>query len=207
MPDQNWNQLWESNFQPVYIEDKIQVRASFHEPKAGYLIDILIDPKMSFGTGHHETTQMMMQSMLELDFTQKKVLDFGAGTGILSVLAEKLGASQILAVDYDPWCIASINENVALNACKAIEANQSDSPPVHDSFDIILANINKNVLLEHAELLTSLSISSGFLILSGLLSNDYEDISSIYSRLWEKEYALKSINNWISIVYTNKKIV
>ncbi len=204
VPEQNWNQLWESNFQPVFIDGRIQVRASFHAPKPEFQFDILIDPKMSFGTGHHETTQMMMQSMLELDFNQKEAFDFGAGTGILSVLAEKMGAKKIVAIDNDDWCMRSIEENITLNACSAIEYYKSDSPEIGKTYDIILANINKNVLIEHAQRLSNLTQLNGFLILSGLLSSDYEEIASVYANYWSKVLAKKSINNWISITYTNK---
>ncbi len=176
IPEQNWNQLWEANFQPVVVDDFIVVRADFHEPIAGVEYEIVITPKMSFGTGHHATTFMMMQQMRQLDFTQKSVFDFGTGTGVLAILAEKLGAQKVLAVDNDEWSIANAAENLQRNNCGKTELRKADNTLLNESFDIILANINKNVILDNFETLVHLLVPGGCILFSGLLKEDEIDI-------------------------------
>ena len=139
----NWNQLWESNFEPVVVEDFVAVRADFHEPVKQARLEIIIAPKMSFGTGHHATTYMMMREMKEIDFTNKTVFDFGTGTGVLAILAEKLGAMNIVAVDNDEWSISNAEENIARNHCSVIQLKWAEKPLLQQPHDIILANINK----------------------------------------------------------------
>ena len=176
IPAQNWNAVWESNFQPIVVEDFVGVRAAFHATMKGVVHEVVITPKMSFGTGHHATTWMMMRQMKEIDFNNKVVFDFGTGTGVLAILAEKLNAKEIIAADIDDWSIENAKENISLNQCKRILILQSDSMSTDDVFDIILANINKNVLLENMEKMAGQLKKNGVLLLSGLLTADETDI-------------------------------
>ncbi len=173
---QNWNAVWESNFQPVVVDDFVAVRADFHEPIKGVEQEIVITPKMSFGTGHHATTFMMMQEMRRIDFTGKTVFDFGTGTGVLAILAEKLGAANILAVDIDEWSIENAQENLERNDCKRVRIEQADSANVNQRFDVILANINKNVILDNMQTLAGQLEAGGIILFSGLLKEDQPDI-------------------------------
>ena len=126
IPDQNWNQVWENNYEPVQVGNFAGIRAQFHQPLAGVKFELLITPKMSFGTGHHATTYMMLDWMREFDFTGKTVLDMGTGTGVLAIMAEKLGASRIIAIDIDDWSIENAKENIEVNGCRRIQLLQSD---------------------------------------------------------------------------------
>ncbi|MBS1523248.1 MAG: 50S ribosomal protein L11 methyltransferase [Bacteroidetes bacterium] len=173
----NWNEVWESNFEPIQIRDKVYVRATFHQPKPEFPLEIVIDPKMAFGTGHHETTSMMMDLMLDADFTGKNVLDMGCGTGILAIMASKLGAKDITAIDYDPVCYDSTIENSALNHVdniKAICGSKEVIPNVQ--FDIILANINRNILLDQMEGYSEVLKSGGNIYFSGFYESPDLDI-------------------------------
>ena len=174
--NKNWNALWESSFEPVVVDDFAAVRAHFHRPIAGVTHDLLITPKMSFGTGHHATTYMMMQLMRDIDFSKKTVFDFGTGTGILAILAEKMGAKQIYAIDIDDWCIENTLENLELNGCTRIKVKQSTEPPPSEKFEVVLANINKNILLAEMENIAGGITNSGIALLSGLLIADEDDI-------------------------------
>ncbi len=169
---QNWNQLWESNFEPITVDDFVGVRASFHEPVPQVQHEIIITPKMSFGTGHHATTWMMMKEMQSIDFTGKKVFDFGTGTGILAILAEKLGASEVLAMDHDDWCIQNATESLDTNGCGRVILMKGDTADVMQQFDVILANINRNIIEGNLRFLVSNLAGKGTLLLSGLLAND-----------------------------------
>ncbi|MEO8116124.1 MAG: 50S ribosomal protein L11 methyltransferase [Bacteroidota bacterium] len=170
----NWNAEWEANFQPVIIENKIAVRANFHTPIEGMQHEIVITPKMSFGTGHHATTYLMIAEMCTLNFSGKRVFDFGAGTGILSILAEKLGASEIFSIDNDPLSTENFMENMEANFCKNIFYTEKDMPPVQEKFDIILANINKHILQEFLPALSKMLYPKGQLLISGILQNDVD---------------------------------
>ncbi len=176
----NWNKKWEEDFQPVLVNDFVGIRATFHAPLEKVLHEIIITPKMSFGTGHHATTFLMIQQMKEIDFVGKTVLDFGTGTGILAILATKLGASNILAIDYDEWSITNTIENIEQNGCSNIRVVQLSTIPSAEKFDIILANINLNVILISLKEIVSSSISGTYILLSGfLLENETAIISSI----------------------------
>ncbi len=170
--DTNWNAVWESNFQPVIVDDFVAIRADFHEPIAGVEHDIVITPKMSFGTGHHATTYMMIQQMRKTNFTGKAVLDFGTGTGVLAVLAEKLGAKNILAIDNDDWSIANAAENIERNNCTRIKLEKTESLQEDEQFDIILANINRNVILDNFSSMIKKLSPEGIILLSGFMSED-----------------------------------
>lgn len=168
----NWNQQWEANFEPVYVEQFAGIRADFHPPLKQVEHEIVITPKMSFGTGHHATTWLVMKEMQSIDFTGKSVLDFGTGTGILAILAEKLGAARVLAIDYDEWSIRNAEENILANHCDRISLEQMESIPTGDQYDIILANINLNVLVAHMPVIASVTRSGGVVIFSGVLHTD-----------------------------------
>jgi ribosomal protein L11 methyltransferase len=144
------------------VDHFVAVRADFHEPIKDVKYEIIITPKMSFGTGHHATTYMMMEQMRDANFTDKIVFDFGTGTGVLAILAEKMGAKKIMAIDSDEWSIENANENIKRNNCTAIELQLTNTADVKSEFDIILANINKNIILENLELLESSSCPEGY---------------------------------------------
>jgi ribosomal protein L11 methyltransferase len=152
IPQKNWNEVWESNFEPIEIGGKVFVRATFHQPRPEFPYEIVIDPKMAFGTGHHETTSMMLELMLENNFAGKKVLDMGCGTGILAIMASQLGSTRITAIDNDPVCYDSTVENARLNQIENITALCGSKEIIPDEqFDTILANINRNILLDQME--------------------------------------------------------
>lgn len=169
----NWNERWESDFQPVEIADFCRVRASFHAFQPGFEHDIVINPKMSFGTGHHETTFMMIETMQQLDFKGRDVLDFGSGTGILAILAGQLGAQKVIGVEIESMAVENSNENKLINQQPDIffiEGQLQDIP--NQQFDIILANINRKVLLESLPQLKEVLHRQGHLMLSGILRED-----------------------------------
>jgi ribosomal protein L11 methyltransferase len=179
LAERNWNEEWERNFQPVVVDDFCAIRAHFHAPIKGVEHELVITPKMSFGTGHHATTFMMMQAMRDLDFRGKKVLDFGTGTGVLAILAERLGAGSVLAIDNDDWSIANAEENIEANACNKLILKKVDSLLALDErFDILLANINKHVILAEMTAMGQHLVEGGVIILSGLLEDDYKDIEN-----------------------------
>lgn len=205
LPQQNWNAVWESNFEPVIVEDFCAVRAHFHEPIIHVTHEILITPKMSFGTGHHATTYMMMQQMQDLDFINKEVFDFGTGTGILSILAEKLGAAKILAIDNDEWSIENTAENIEKNNCRKITATFSSNIPSDKAFDIILANINRNVILQYFSQLKQVVKENGYILFSGLLREDKAIIEKTAREYGLQLVKYKERNNWISLLFLNEK--
>src|ERR1700761_3734995 len=177
IPQKNWNEVWESNFEPIIIGDKIYVRATFHEPRPEFEYEIVIDPKMAFGTGHHQTTSMMLELMLENDIAGKKILDMGCGTGILAIMAAKLGATDITAIDYDPVCYDSTIENAQLNNIPNIKALWGSKEVIPDEqYDVILANINRNILLDQMERYSQALKTDGELYLSGFYESPDLDI-------------------------------
>lgn len=200
---QNWNAEWERNFHPIIVGNRCMVRAPFH-PAAEVEYDIVIEPKMSFGTGHHETTHMMLQHILDMDVQGKSVLDMGCGTGVLAILAKKKGAGPVDAIDIDEWCYLNTQENIERNDCESIAAFQGDSSLLKGKkYDVILANINRNILLEDIPVYAECLNSGGILLLSGFYLEDLNAISSKcgeYGLKFEKN--LKK-NNWISAKYVN----
>lgn len=174
---QNWNKKWEESYDPINVDNEVFVRATFHEAKPEIPLEIIINPKMSFGTGHHETTYLMMKSQLEIDHKNKVVLDAGCGTGILSILAGKLGAESLVAYDNDPWVKDNIEENFKINNTKSeILIGTVLDLSFSKEFDIILANINKNILLHDIPYYADLLAASGRLLLSGFYVHDLPDI-------------------------------
>lgn len=194
---QNWNEVWESNFQPVIIDDFVAIRASFHKPVPNVQYEIIITPKMSFGTGHHATTYMMIQQMRKIDFASKSVLDFGTGTGVLAILAEKLGAKEIVALDNDEWSIANALENIQNNNCSCVTVIKADSAKLDNQFDIILANINKNVILDNLPNLVKQLKTGGAVLLSGLLLEDRREILEAISSFGIECKNQTERNNWL----------
>lgn len=193
----NWNALWESNFEPIRVDNFVGVRADFHAKMQDIAYELIITPKMSFGTGHHATTYLMMAEMEKIDFKNKTVFDFGTGTGILAILASKLGAAQVLATDIDQWCIDNSLENIEKNYCTNIEVRLSDKADQQDTFDIIIANINKNVLMSAIPILEQQLAKNGTILLSGLLSEDEIDIMQIAKSVKLDCQHKNSKNGWI----------
>ena len=204
LEDQNWNKVWESNFQPVVVDDFCAIRADFHAPIPDVAFDIVITPKMSFGTGHHATTYMMLQQMRNMDIAGKTVFDFGTGTGILAILAEKLGATSISAIDIDDWSIENARENIERNGCSKIRVELSSAIPAR-SFDIILANINRNVILHYLPALKKAMRRDGLLLLSGLLSADEKEIVEACRKEGLECIKQTEKNTWISLLFVNSK--
>jgi ribosomal protein L11 methyltransferase len=179
LAERNWNEEWEKNFQPVVVDDFCAIRAHFHAPVSGVEHELLITPKMSFGTGHHATTFMMIRAMRAIDFRGKRVLDFGTGTGVLAILAERLGAADAIAIDNDDWSIANAQENIENNGCKCLKVSKEDKlSNLPGGFDIILANINKHVILAEMAQMGQHLARGGVILLSGLLEDDYKDIEN-----------------------------
>ena len=199
----NWNAEWEKAYEPIEVADQVRVRASFHESDVRFRYDIVINPKMSFGTGHHETTAMMLEHQLGLDFAGKSVLDVGSGTGILAVLAAKMGARDVLAFDIEEWAVENARENADLNKCPQITVFQGtiDDVDPSDHYDIILANINRNVLLAEIPLYTSLLTDNGHLLVSGFYETDAPDIAqkAMETGLTTSNTLVR--NQWTSLVF------
>jgi ribosomal protein L11 methyltransferase len=201
MEQENWNATWERNFHPIRVGDQCEVRAPFHE-KSKVPYDIVIEPKMSFGTGHHETTHMMLQCILAHDFKGKSVLDMGCGTGVLAILAEMRGAASVEAIDIDNWCYLNAKENVERNDCKNITVFEGDATLLNNQkYDVIIANINRNILLSDIPVYSKCLTENGQLFLSGFYK---EDIPLITEKCNENglriEKNLKK-NNWVAVKY------
>ncbi len=203
IPHQNWNAVWESNFQPIIVDDFCSVRASFHAPIEGVKHDLVIDPKMTFGTGHHETTYMMMQWMEKIDFSAKKVFDYGCGTGILAILAEKLGATAIDAVDIERPSYESTIENAEINACHTITTFHGTLDAIKTTgYDVILANINRNVILASLPRLAEQLTPNGILLLSGILQQDEDILREGIAAAKLKFEGLLSRGKWLALKVT-----
>jgi ribosomal protein L11 methyltransferase len=177
----NWNEEWEKNFLPVMIGDFCAIRASFHHPIPSVRNEIIITPKMSFGTGHHPSTYLMIKAMSKIDFVGKSVFDFGTGTGVLSILAEKMGAGAIFATDIDDWSIENALENISVNKSRNIEIEKTGDIPTRRKFDIILANINKNVIINRLDQIRQQLTLRGVLLICGLLELDSEECIQRFS--------------------------
>ena len=200
---QNWNETWERNFKPIRIGSDCVVRAHFHE-KIEVKYDLIITPKMSFGTGHHETTQMMLFFLLVTDCTEKSVLDMGSGTGVLSILAEKKGAKSVLAVDFDQWCVENTNENLVLNHSRKVEALLGSKVPKGASYDLILANINRNVLLVQISDYAAQLNTGGYLIMSGFFNKDLKSIQKCCASVHLKFIRSFKENNWVAASFSKQ---
>lgn len=202
----NWNEEWEKNYDPIQIDDRCLVRASFHPATEKVPYEIIINPRMSFGTGHHATTYLMLSQQLEIEHTDKRVLDAGCGTGILAIMAEKRGASEVIAYDNNSWTIENAPENVGLNQCQNIQILEGtiDTLNLSGKFDIILANINKNVLLDEMSEYVSYLNTPGVLILSGFYETDSEDLKQMAVKLGLVCQKVATRNDWAALVFDKK---
>lgn len=202
IPKENWNEEWEKNYDPIAVGDQIYVRATFHEAKPDVPYEIIINPQMSFGTGHHETTHQLLALQLDVDHKGKKVLDVGSGTGILAIMAAKLGAKSVAATDIDDWCIENALENFGLNN---IEAEFVKQGTIHelglkDQYEIILANINTHVLLDEMAEYNKLLADGGHLFLSGFYEMDKPQILALATELGLKEVKSTTEKNWVALL-------
>jgi ribosomal protein L11 methyltransferase len=204
IPAQNWNQLWEKDFSPVILPN-LTILAPFHGDEFRKHRYIEIEPKMSFGTGHHDTTALMCNAMDEIDFQQKKVLDMGTGTGLLAILAEYQGAAQVTAVDVEAWAVENAKENAARNQCQKVMVRQGDIDCVQNGpFDVIVANINKNVLLNHLPEYDKLLEKKGMLLLSGFFSFDNEEMIQSATNCNFQIHKTYDKNNWSCLLFFKK---
>ncbi len=198
LEDTNWNAVWESNFQAVSISDFCHIRANFHPQQTGFEHQIEISPKMAFGTGHHETTAMMIAQMAKLDFKGKQILDYGCGTGILAVLADMLGSKAVEAIDIDKNSVDNTLEHIALNKVQNVQVAQGDLEVLSQSkYHIILANINRGVLMQQAERLYDLIEDNGTLLMSGILESDRNLIEEKYLNLGLKIISVEQSGEWL----------
>ena len=199
----NWNTEWEKSFNPIIVDSLCAVRAPFHKPfNTEY--DIVIEPKMSFGTGHHETTHMMIQHILKNDFKRKTVLDMGCGTGVLAIFAEMKGASKVDAIDIDNWCYINSLENVERNNCKSITVYEGDAKLLKGkTYDIIIANINRNILLQDLEQYAECLSQNGTLFLSGFYEHDIKIIEAECNKYMLNLVETLERNNWVSLKLLN----
>jgi ribosomal protein L11 methyltransferase len=204
--NKNWNAEWEKNYAPIIVEDKCLVRATFHENLGDYQYEIIITPKMSFGTGHHATTYLMIKHQMSINHQNKRVLDAGCGTAILAVMAEKLGAKEVLAYDIDEWSIENAPENVALNDSKniTVQGGTIRSIKIDGTFDIILANINKNVLLDELEDYSKFIVDNGYVILSGFYIEDNDDVIAKANEAGLYLESKSDKDNWSSLIFIKK---
>ena len=201
MPKVNWNEEWEKNYDPIAVDDLVYVRASFHESQPGFRHEIVINPKMSFGTGHHATTYQVLRLQGEIDHQGKRVLDVGSGTGILAIMAHLLGAREVEAFDIDDWCVDNGNENFDLNGLTTrmgLGTIRQENP--QGPFDIILANINKNVLLDELKIYADLLLSDGYLLLSGFYTEDIEDLVQEANKHGLELLKTSSKDNWAALI-------
>jgi ribosomal protein L11 methyltransferase len=203
---QNWNAVWESDFQPVNVEDKLHIIAPFHQKPATNGLVVEIQPQMSFGTGHHQTTWMMSKALLELDKIPESVLDMGTGTGILAILVEKLGAKDILAIDIEEWSADNTRENAKRNGCKNITTLHGDVDLIeHKKFGLILANINKNVLKSHMERYRDSLNKNGVLMLSGFFETDVQELLKFAESLGFVKQKMFVRETWAALQLELKK--
>lgn len=200
IPDVNWNEKWEREFEPIIMDREVAIRAHFHEPILTVKHEIVITPKMSFGTGHHATTQGMLAQMGFMEWSGRKVFDYGTGTGVLAIYAEKLGAASVIANDIDPWSEENAKENVERNACKNIDVRLGGLEVIPEiDFDCILANINLNVLRESMPILfQKLKKNRNGMILSGILVENEDDIKDIINS-FSVDYEIVNRNNWLTV--------
>jgi ribosomal protein L11 methyltransferase len=195
--DQNWNKKWESNFEPITVERFCRIRASFHSPDPEFTMELVIEPKMAFGTGHHQTTWLMIYEMFQIDIDNKAVLDMGCGTGILAIVAEKRGASSVTAIDNDRWAYENAIENAEKNSCNKIKTVLGDASALgSEKFDVILANINLNILVSDMPTYINNMNSGGLLIMSGILTDDIFKLTKTAKQQGLNITQSKSKNGW-----------
>ena len=199
MPDKDWNELWEASYQPVVVNERCRVRAPFHEPDPNFEFDLVIEPKMSFGTANHETTAQIITLMLETDFKGKDVLDMGSGTAVLAILAKKLGAARTVAIDNDEWAYRNAFTNCELNGINDIEIVLGDANAIGDAkYDVVLANINRNILLRDMHHYVEAMKPQAHIFFSGFYSEDLDSIREEAVRLGLHYVRHLSRNNWVA---------
>jgi len=199
--EENWNQQWEYGIEPVIVNEFAGIRPSFSKPIDKVKFDLIITPKMSFGTGHHATTFLMLELMQHINFKNKTVIDFGTGTAVLAILAEKCGAKKVFAVDYDEWSIENAKENIETNHCKNITLKQQDNLAGIQPADMILSNINLNVLKSESSSISSLLKSGSFLLVSGFLFSDEKEMQQIFEEKNLVKKQTKSLGEWLAILF------
>jgi ribosomal protein L11 methyltransferase len=206
IPQQNWNAKWESSFDPVVVESYLSIVAPFHDKSSQTGMVVEIEPKMSFGTGHHQTTYLMSKALFELDAIPDRVLDMGTGTGVLAIVAEKLGAKEVLAVDIEDWSVENTIENAARNNCHSIQAVCGDIDVLksEEPFGLILANINKNVLKAHLPTYSQLLPSGGILLLSGFFDTDVSELLLKAEECALEKMRIFNKDNWAAIQLIKK---
>lgn len=201
--DQNWNEVWESRFEPVVIAGRIYVRAPFHPARNDIDFELVIEPRMSFGTAHHETTALMLEYLLELPLKDRSVLDMGCGTGILAIMAAKLGANPVVAIDNDTWAVSNARDNILINNTPFIQIELGDAQALaqYSSFDVILANINRNILLNDIAKYGKVLNNHGIILFSGFYFNDLPIIEQTASLYQLNLLTYKNKNNWVAAAF------
>ena len=200
--EKNWNEDWEKNHDPVLVGNECFVRASFHDPVPGIKYDILIESRMAFGTAHHETTRLMIERMLKMVIAGKKVLDMGCGTAILAILAHKMGAREVLAVDTDEWAYKNARDNVAMNNAGSVRVVMGDIEVIHSkNFDLILSNINRNILLKHLCSYYNFLKKGGELVISGFYTGDIPAIQSQAVSFGFRDAGSSALNDWVTLTF------
>jgi ribosomal protein L11 methyltransferase len=202
IPKQNWNEEWEKNVKPIIVDDRCLVRAAFHNIEKKYPYEIIITPKMSFGTGHHQTTHLMISRQMKMDHQNKRVMDAGCGTAILSIMASKLGAKEVEAFDIDEWSATNGVENAENNQCSNIhlQLGTIEEVKLNGKFDIILANINKNILLAEMDQYASYLEPGGLLLLSGFYTQDIDDLNKEAAKYNLNEVVRDERENWACLL-------
>ncbi|MEJ5303593.1 MAG: 50S ribosomal protein L11 methyltransferase [Bacteroidales bacterium] len=201
--EQNWNEVWESQFEPVVIAGRIYVRAPFHPDRNDIDFELVIEPRMSFGTAHHETTALMLEYLLELPLEGRSVLDMGCGTGILAIMAAKLGANPVVAIDNDTWAVSNARDNILINNTPSILIELGDAHALtqYSSFDVILANINRNILLNDMKEYCKVLNNQGIILFSGFYLNDLPAIEQAASQNQLRLISYKNKNNWVAATF------
>ena len=206
IPDRDWNEVWESSYEPVVINEICRIRAPFHQPDSRYKFDLLIEPKMSFGTAHHETTALIIKMMLDTDFRNRDVLDMGSGTGVLAILAKKLGSATTVAIDNDEWAYRNALDNIRMNDTNDISVELGDATTLKDRhFDIIIANINRNILLRDMKEYVKCLDNNGIIFFSGfyqadlpMIAKEAESLGLVFSRHLAE-------NEWTAAAFVKRK--
>jgi ribosomal protein L11 methyltransferase len=202
IPDQNWNAVWESNFEPVVVAENCIVRAPFHDSRNNIEFELIIEPRMAFGTAHHETTLQMLQLLLKEDIAGKTVLDMGCGTGIIAILAEKKGASSVTAIDNDEWAYSNTCDNLKINNTKNVKALLGDASILGDkSYDVIFANINRNILLQDMKAYCNVLNDNGIIFFSGFYTEDVEAITKEAEKYGLRKKVALEKNNWSAVKF------